>query len=370
MHRTETDGDLVAAVLAGDRSGFVELLDRHAARATTLAQGLLGSRAEAEDVAQEATLQAFLGLRELRDPERFGAWFCGISTNLAKMRLRQTRGRLVPLDGVDGRLADQDALEARERLAAIHEALEGLTPSEREAVLLHYVGGLTTPEIAHRRGERVGTVRVRLHRARQRLQGVLAAFTPATRKEKQMIEVDVRDVVVRVAPDGNGEEPTLAMPNRIVLLVEKEGERLLPIWIGAPEGDALGLHLAGVSTPRPMTIDFMARLLEAMGGQVERVVVSSLRDNTFYAGVHVTNGAAQELDARPSDGINLAVRVGAPIFVEEKVFETAGFAASDAEALEVELAERCAQHGEEPPPGEWRTLTPDLMTSWHPPIGR
>lgn len=370
MQRTETDGDLVAAALAGDRSAFVELLDRHLARATTLARGLLGSRAEAEDVAQEATLQAYLGLPDLRDPERFGAWLCGISTNLAKMQLRQTRGRLVPLDGVDGRLVDEDALEARERLAAIHDALDCLTRSERETVLLHYVGGLTTPEIALRRGERAGAVRVRLHRARQRLQGALGAFTPVTRKERHMIEVEVRDVVVRIAPNGDGEEPTLAMPNRIVLLVEKDGRRLLPIWIGAPEGDALGLHLAGVTTPRPMTIDFMARLLEAMGGQVERVVVSSLRDDTFYAGVHVANGSVQELDARPSDGINLAVRVGAPIFVEDEVLETAGFAAADEVALEVELTERCAKHGEAPPPGEWRTLTPDLMTSWHPPFGR
>jgi RNA polymerase sigma factor (sigma-70 family) len=369
VHRSETDGDLVAAALAGDRTRFAELVDRHLARATALAQRLLASRAEAEDIAQEATLQAYLGLRDLRDPARFGAWFCAIAANLARMRLRETRGRLVPLDGADG-VEGEDALEASERLAAIHDALEGLTRSERETVVLHYMRGLTTPEIAVRRGEQAGTVRVRLHRARCRLQSVLAAFTPATRKERAVIEVDVRDVVVRVAPNGDGKEPSLAMPNRIVLLGEKGGERLLPIWIGAPEGDALGLHLAGVSTPRPMTIDFMARLLEAMGGKVQRVVVSSLRDDTFYAGVHLANDAAKELDARPSDGINLAVRVGAPIFVEESVFETAGFLASDKEALEVELTERCAKHGEEPPPGEWRTLTPDLMTSWVPPIGR
>jgi RNA polymerase sigma factor (sigma-70 family) len=368
VHRSETDGDLVAAVLDGDRAAFVELVDRHAARATALAQGLLGSRAEAEDIAQEATLQAYLGLRDLRDPERFGAWFCSIAANLAKMRLRETRGRLHPLDGLE--LATHDGFETRERLDAIHVALADLSRAEREAVVLHYVGGLTTPEIAQREGERVGTVRVRLHRARQRLQAVLAAFTPATRKERQVIEVEVRDVVVRVAPNGDREEPSLAMPNRIVLLAEKDGDRLLPIWIGPPEGDALGLHLAGVSTPRPMTIDLMARLLEAMGGKVQRVVVSSLRENTFYAGVQVVNGEVQEIDARPSDGINLAVRVGAPIFVEDQVFETAGFAASDEDALEVELTERCAKHGEEPPPGEWRTLTPDLMTSWHPPIGR
>jgi uncharacterized protein len=370
VHRTETDGGLVAASLAGDRRAFALLVDRHAARANRLAVRLLGSRAEAEDVVQEATLQAYLGLRELRDRDRFGPWFCAVATNLAKMRLRATRGRLIPLDVLDGRAATETGLEAHERLEAIEVALAELSPSEREAVLLHYVGGLSTPEIAQRKGERVGAVRVRLHRARRRLQVVLSAFSPATRKERQMIEVEVRDVVVRVAPNGDGEEPRLAMPSRIVLLAEKEGERLLPIWIGAPEGDALGLHLADVSTPRPMTIDLMARLLEAMGGRLERVVVSSLRDDTFYAAVHIANGSAQELDARPSDGINLAVRIGAPIFVEEEVFGTAGFGAADEAALDVELTERCAKHGETPPPGKWRSLTPDLITSWIPPFGR
>jgi RNA polymerase sigma factor (sigma-70 family) len=369
VHRTETDGDLVAAALAGDRAAFVELVDRHLARATALAQNLLGSRAEAEDVVQEATLQAYLGLRELRDPDRFGAWFCGIAANLAKMRLRQTRGRLVPLEDVDGRLTTQDGLETPERLEALHNALAGLSRAEREAVLLHYVGGLTTPEIALRRGERVGTVRVRLHRARQRLQTVLAAFNPATRKERAMIEVEVRDVVVRVAPNGDDEAPQLAMPQRIVLLSEKGGgERTLPIWIGPPEGDALALHLVRASPPpRPMTIELMARLLEATGARIERVVVSSLRENVFYAVVHVNvDSSAHELDARPSDGINLAVRVGAPIFVDEQVLEAAGFPAADEAALELELTERCAKHGEGAPPGEWRSLTPDLMT-WPPP---
>jgi RNA polymerase sigma-70 factor (ECF subfamily) len=367
VHRTETDGELVAAVLAGDRRAFGALVDRHVGRTAAVAQRLLGSWAETEDVVQEATLQAYLGLRELRDPERFGAWFSAIGANLAKMRLRETRGRLLPLDGVDATFADADALERRERLRAIHEALAELSSSEREAVLLHYVGGLTTPEIALRADERVGTVRVRLHRARRRLQLSLAALAPNARKERPMIEVDVRDVVVRVAPNGDGEEPTLAMPNRIVLLAEKEGQRVLPIWIGPAEGDVLALHLVKASPPpRPLTIQLMARLLEATGGRVERVVVSSLRETVFYAAVHVAvgDGAVEEVDARPSDGINLAVRVGAPIFVGEEVLRTAGFAAADRTALERELTARCAKDGEEPPEGEWRSLTPDLMTSF------
>jgi RNA polymerase sigma-70 factor (ECF subfamily) len=373
VHRTETDGELVAAVLAGDRRAFGALVDRHVGRATALAQRLLGSRAETEDVVQEATLQAYLGLRELREPARFGAWFAAIAANLAKMRLRETRGRLIPLDGLDGRVASEDGLEARERLRAIHEALAELSGSEREAVLLHYVGGLTTPEIAIRADERVGTVRVRLHRARRRLQASLAALAPTTREERSMIEAEVRDVIVRVTSDGEEEAPRLAMPQRIVLLAEKGGRRTVPIWVGPPEGDALALHVVKASPPpRPMTIDLMARLLEATGGRVDRVVVSSLRENVFYAAVHVeVGGAVQEVDARPSDGMNLAVRVDASIFVDEDVLAAAGMEAADTESLERELAASCARHGQEPPPpGEWRSLTPDLMTSWHPPPGR
>jgi uncharacterized protein len=194
-----------------------------------------------------------------------------------------------------------------------------------------------------------------------------------------MVEVEVRDVVVRVAPDGDGQEPQLAMPSRIMLLAEQKGGRLLPIWVGAPEGDALALHVVragpapGSPTPRPMTFELVARLLEATGARIERVVVSSLRENVFYATIHLvgSDGAAEEIDARPSDAVNLAVRVDAPLFVDDQVFDAAGISASDEEGLEREFAEACARTGQEPPPpGEWRSLTPDLMPSFRRHPGR
>jgi RNA polymerase sigma factor (sigma-70 family) len=364
VHRTETDGELVAAVLAGDRRAFGALVERHVGRATALVRRLLGSRAETEDVVQEATLQAYLGLRELREPEHFGAWFAAIAANLAKMRLRETCGRLVPLDGLDGSLASDDPLETRERLRAIHEALADLSTSEREAVLLHYVGGLTTPEIASRGDERVGTVRVRLHRARRRLQSSLAALAPTTRKERSMIEVEVREVVVRVASDGEEVEPRLVMPNRIILLAEKGGQRLLPIWVGAPEGDALALHLGGATLPRPLTIDLTARVLEVASGRVERVFVSTLREDIFFAIVRIAvDGTVHEVDARPSDAFNLATRVDAPIFVEDDVLESQSMEPANQAGLERELTLRCEKHGQEIPAGEWRPLSPELVSA-------
>src|SRR3954466_14441245 len=86
--RRPTDGELVAAVLAGERAAFGALIDRHRAGAVAIVRRMLRDPLEAEDVVQESLLQAFLRLDELRTPERFGAWLCGIAANLAKMRLR------------------------------------------------------------------------------------------------------------------------------------------------------------------------------------------------------------------------------------------------------------------------------------------
>ena len=91
-----------------------------------------------------------------------------------------------------------------------------------------------------------------------------------------MIEVTFEDVVVRLAANG-GDSPRLTRPRRSVRLRERDGERLLPIWVGAPEGDALAPQRRGVATPRPLTIDLTLRLLGLAGAQVELVTVSSTR---------------------------------------------------------------------------------------------
>src|SRR5207244_9861233 len=196
-----------------------------------------------------------------------------------------------------------------------------------------------------RLGRSAGAVRVRLYRARLRLRERLTH-----RKERGgMVEVTLEDVVVRVLALVEGEElPRLANERlRVVLLKEAEGERRLPIWVGAPEGDALALHLGDESMPRPLTADLMARLLEAAGAEVEQVRITSLRDSTFFATVVV---AGHDLDARPSDAPNLAARVGAPIFVDDAVMEQAGRVG---EMLDEELDTMEARWLEVEAEGEW-----------------
>lgn len=117
----------------------------------------------------------------------------------------------------------------------------------------------------------------------------------------------------------------------IVLLREVEGQRrVLPIFIGGPEATAIAFALDGVETPRPMTHDLMKDLIEELGGAVERIVVTDLNEGTFFAEIHLRTAAGTlQVSSRPSDAIALAVRVGAPIFAEEKVVDDAATVVED-----------------------------------------
>jgi len=355
--RQRTDSELVAAVRAGDRAGFAELLDRHQGGVRAVTRRLLGE-SDAEDIAQEAFLQAYLGLHRLRDPSRFGAWLTAIAVNLAKMRLRERRV-VVPLEEDPAADGARDSAEISDLVAS---ALDVLPRHEREAVLLYYVEGLSSAEVAALTGERPGTVRVRLYRARRRLRSRLEALIPQAGKETRMVEVNVHDVVARTATR-NGGEPEVVGERRIALLKETSGERILPIWIGPPEGDALALQLGGEATPRPMTADLMAKLLEATGARVERVAINSLRESTFYATIVLTTASGeQEVDARPSDALNLALRVGAGIFVDDAVMEHAF--TGDLETKVREEQDRLGLEAEAE--GDWQSLSAEMVKAMHP----
>jgi bifunctional DNase/RNase len=108
----------------------------------------------------------------------------------------------------------------------------------------------------------------------------------------------------------------------IIFLEELAGSRLLPIWIGIAEGQAIAIRFSGIVLPRPLTHDLLLSAVKQLGWSVARVVVCDIKENTFYARVAVTDGKKTELlDSRPSDAIAIAVRAGCPIFVDESVFE-------------------------------------------------
>ena len=117
-------------------------------------------------------------------------------------------------------------------------------------------------------------------------------------------------------------DPSSDIP--IVILKDTGSQLFLPIWIGVPEAKAIAIRIEGVELPRPMTHDLLRSLVETLGAHVEKIVISDLKDNTFYALIHLLrDGSTLTVDARPSDAIALALRARAPIFVEDKVIDNA-----------------------------------------------
>lgn len=127
------------------------------------------------------------------------------------------------------------------------------------------------------------------------------------------IEMKIKGLVI---------DPISKMP--IVVLEDLKKKQMLPIWIGVFEANAISLKMENIHTPRPMTHDLVMNLLNQLGVHVDKIVVTDVRDNTFYASIHCRlNEQSFTIDSRPSDAIALSLRMEAPIFVEGDVVEKA-----------------------------------------------
>ena len=137
-----------------------------------------------------------------------------------------------------------------------------------------------------------------------------------------LIEMTIKGLMV---------DPITNLP--IVILKDTAGDRVLPIWVGIFEANAIALQIENIATPRPMTHDLLRNVIADLDGRVDRIVVSDLKENTFYAVIHLTvRGEPLAIDARPSDAIALALRTHSPILVDEQVIDnakTVDFSATD-----------------------------------------
>lgn len=132
-------------------------------------------------------------------------------------------------------------------------------------------------------------------------------------KGKKMVEVEIDSIRV-----------SLMSQHRVVVLKETDTSRYLPIWIGPFEADAITIQLQEVQVARPLTHDLLKSVIDEMGATISHVMVSELRNDTFYARIVMdVDGESIEIDARPSDAIALAVRVNVPLFVADEVMDLA-----------------------------------------------
>lgn len=335
MARPQSEVALVLAAQAGDKAAFGHLVERYETIAWRLAVRMVGSRETAHELTQEAMLQAYLSLAHLKDVHAFGSWLYGIVLNVCRNHRRNQNVAVLSLEAMLGGLhfdalpfaggepAPHEVAELRELHACVLAAVDSLAPTYRKVTLLFYYDQLSLREIAALLRISVNAVKVRLHRSRAQLRDLLApvyeSFHGAVaiqERDTKVVKVTIADVVVN---EENG--------NRIVVLYDEPGQRLLPIWIGPFEADAMAMQLLDLTVPRPLTYEFTARLLAAAGATLEEVRVETIRENTFYAVAKLrSDGAVQEVDARPSDAIALALRMGCPIYVTDEVMEKAGMA--------------------------------------------
>jgi RNA polymerase sigma factor (sigma-70 family) len=340
-----SDQDLVRRALAGDKDAFGQLAERSQDIATRIALRMVANEDTALEIVQEALLEAYLSLDRLRDAGRFRSWLVGIVLNLCRSHLREQQkldekvnrfGRdVLDLLHDNANAPDpQEVAEERDIHRLVLSAVEDLVPAQRDAALMFYYEFLSIQEIAAISGISSSLVKVRLHRARSRLRDRLVPQLPemgvyqtSQPRRKKMIEVRIVDVVKQ------GDKT-------VVFLLDEQGKRVLPIWIGFFEGASIVTGLRGFATSRPMTFNFVAKLLDAAGARLEEARIQAIKGDVFYgvAKIH-TGDEVQEVDARPSDVLALAVRTGSPIFVTEEVLQHAGKAIVDGAGLPADLGE-------------------------------
>jgi hypothetical protein len=130
----------------------------------------------------------------------------------------------------------------------------------------------------------------------------------------------------------------------VVILQEVGGERMLPIWIGATEASAIAWELAGMKFSRPLTHDLAASLIQALGGALQRVIISRVEDNTYFAELVIRRGSdAFSVDARPSDSIAIALRLQAPLFTSDDLLSATAIQIEPADDAELQAPDEPAQ---------------------------
>jgi hypothetical protein len=134
-------------------------------------------------------------------------------------------------------------------------------------------------------------------------------------------------------------DPVSNMP--IIILRKADGDLVLPIWVGIFEANAIAMQIEKIQSPRPMTHDLLCNVISDLHATVEKVVITDLRDNTFFATIHLVRDSERfAVDARPSDAMAIALRVNAPILVEESVIERSSVSGEDREVDETERLRR------------------------------
>jgi len=336
-----TDNELVALAREGDKQAFGQLIERYSQMVKRIVIGKVSHEEVARELVQETFLHAYLSLSHLRDDSRFKNWLYGIALNVCRGYLREQKATVLSLeDLVGGMYYDTSAIldmmvdpqtlvEERELQRFVFDVVQSLSPKDRDVTLLFYYEELSLQEIATTLGISVVAVKGRLHRARNQLRELLIACVSTwhvptvTQRKKTMIKAYINSIRINTQTQ-----------QRVVLLQEETGHRVLFIWIPQTEALLIAMGLTQIVPPRPLTTQLMVNLLKATNTQVVEVRIEALKEEIFYAVIKIRTGdVEQELDARPSDALALAVQSNSPIYISEEVMQRAGLVIPEGKML-------------------------------------
>jgi RNA polymerase sigma-70 factor (ECF subfamily) len=323
----ESDAKLIERVLAGDKDSFRPLVQRYQDAVFGVAVGRTGNFADAEEIAQDAFLAAYRKLSQLKDHDSFGAWVCGIARNRVRMHLRNQRivakaqQRLGELARRNGQTRRPD--EAQE---LVRSALDRLSPVGGEVATLYYINGYSVAQVSRFVGRPEGTVKSRLHEARNQLRKELLIMMKHSLKSSRPGKEFTKAVVRRITQS----RVWISGGNKNYLLLRDDKGNSEEFFLGAREAQEIRLCLKGTTpaarTAPPPGTSIYAALISAMSKLDYRILEVVIRGSpnppNAYVQLRVRRGREKEkiVEAEYSqrDAIQLAVHTRAPLLLEGK----------------------------------------------------
>jgi RNA polymerase sigma-70 factor, ECF subfamily len=305
------DGELVLLARDGDQVAFRLLVERHQPMVRARARQLCANPSDTDDVMQEAFLRAFIGLGQLRDPDRFGAWLAGITANICRGLRRGGEPALLPdwpeplhpiaRDGVP-------SADDIDRADAVRAAMAALPAGQRRSVVLRYYADAEAG---------TGAARASLHKARRRMRAYLTErrpdLVPATARRPVMI-------TLRVAHAGRQHRNSPFRVTHLVVLTDEAGGRELPLWFLNHDGFRLQRLLR--AEPEQTADGLTARILLALGATVTEVEIGELGPEVAAARIGLTGSkGSRQVTVRLVEGLAVAIAAGAPIRVADTVMD-------------------------------------------------
>ncbi len=345
MQEEQTDAHLVMRAQADDTEAFTLLIERYQELLLCIALRSVGDKEIAHDLVQEALLQAYLSLDQLRDAARFKNWLYGIVLNLCRNWVRTYKGGAhalhTSLEDDTSLLTypddtcnpdPQELVVEQELHHLVREAVSLLSPKNRTAMQLFYYDGLSLLQIAHHLDISLAAVKSRIHKGRDQLRAHLKTLYPELaetpiRKERQthMVTVILAKVLNQVE----------TYPRRTILvLLDEQHQRALPLWFRD-----IPSHQSGRVQPfaqekeiplESLTTDLLVRILSASETTVEEITIDALQREILYARIKIRSvNATHTVKASLNDALPLALRLKCPLAVSEEVLTSMGIQLAD-----------------------------------------